>query len=359
MRQTRSQSDTAVVAHSNLSMLESTFARLKKEAEKIGMAAPSFEITSENLGDPDKFGMVEKYYAVRLINPEPIKVEGFAVIGNISHLPTDKDGEEVGIYTTTPGNTIPEKFRGRKNCDHCGYHRRRNETYILKAVEGKKIGEKYYRKGSHIQVGTGCLSKFLDGLSVRRILREVSQYDEALDVLERASGTAGNRQLYSLKYYLGHVAAVIRVDGWVSRSDAFNNRGTIATADRARDSAYILSIHTNYTVADEDIAVAEKAVAWANRLKGENSYEKNITAISHAVAFEPKQIGIAASIVGSYLRASEKRGQGYQNAWYGTLGQIEEIFAKFEMSFETRNHRWGHIFRTTGGAQINCLARSE
>src|SRR5690606_28010233 len=170
-------------------------------------------------------------------------------------------------------------------CDHCGINRDRKQVYVLVNDEGRIV-----------QVGSTCLKDFVGHGDA---LRAADWAEAAAELLDDESLQDRSVRLYDLAAVLRVTSAVIREEGWVSRSAA-SRTGKSATADLV-----VAVIHgkAKVEVTDEDYQLAEDAIAWAAHLQDVgNDYLANLhsLAVSEAIAF--RHIALATSMISAFQR---------------------------------------------------------
>lgn len=282
----------------NMEKFEAQIAKLSRRSEKlIGMPIKPFVFGYEDkeLSDGHKHRVFEV-----MLTAEMPKVDGWTFAARIDH------SQEAGnLLRAVPnlGVEIPEHFRQAEPCcDHCKVRRYRRDTFLIHHAE----------TGEFKQVGHTCLIDFF-GHDVSKI----AKYAELLGYAEACARggeqfVGGDRRWIDVEGFLQHCAAVVRVEGrFVSRKTAMNSDDLTPTAHRAHTNMFAsvrYQVPENERPTDADKAVAAEALAWALALgeKGSlNDYEHNISVIAQSPMMEARAEGLAASIVGSFLRSKE------------------------------------------------------
>lgn len=272
---------------------------------KLGTPPIVLEVKKESVEFEKGIGV--PYVVVDLVGEQP-KLGGWSFAGTINHL------EDGNLVRPLPGVTLDAKYKtAQPLCEHCGYKRRRNDSYVVRSD-----------KGEEKQVGSGCLADFTGHLNPHDIVKAATLLAIAVEACEASKKSHGvldptpgafHRGLVpyiDLKAYLSAVAATIRTHGWVSRKDAFFAKGLkAATADTAINVLFTQTI----AATDEDRLLADKAVQWAENLEPQSEYEEKVKVVagSGSGALQSSQIGVAASIVPVYrqrLKEAVLREQG-------------------------------------------------
>lgn len=266
----------------NLARFKALMLKITRKCERLGFKAIPYHTTGHHFekGRGKIWEMV--------IETPSVKVEGWRFVAVIDH--THETGN---VIRSIPNEEIPDKFRTAEPvCEHCGIRRYRRDTFVLRADNGE----------DYKQVGKTCLVDFLgyDPGKLAQLAEQIGRMRE--DVLGLGGGGT-YVAMFDLETYLEYVAMCIRRFGFVSRKFAYENPDRSATADVARG----MMIYG--TDAEEIIAVdtqnVREALAWAHAFseKPEKSdYEHNVSVIAGSSMIEPRSAGIAASIVGVYMR---------------------------------------------------------
>lgn len=357
-----------VIGDENLSLVKERVAVLNKKAIKKGM--PGIEFKAEQTGEmyaimgkatlqkeppKDLLDLVSivPVYAAR-IETVGVKYAGWRLLGVLSPL----NGSN--LVNEVPGQTIPPDFRDRVNeCDHCGQHRSRIETFVVGHDDGR-VG----------CVGRTCLKDFL-GHSVHGILT-VYELMEATDSDEFWGGGSASHDLY-LETYLAWVASVISVDGWASVSGTKYDGTptcTIAsmcmmgdkpfTMDAARWDAFV----AERSPKPEHVALAQEALVWARTLEGsENNYQANLALLVKGDRIGRKHVGLAASIVSSFqnLKMARTQKAAIKDEWVGEVKQrlLLDVTCVKVIPISGQYGTVGlHILRTPEGHSLTWFASS-
>jgi hypothetical protein len=172
--------------------------------------------------------------------------------------------------------------QGRISCNHCGTSRRRTETFIVRA-DGS---DPAIAAGTYKQVGRNCLESFLGGKSPASIVAQLAWPDVVRTAGEDGEGGWGggsSPRVFQPEIFLAQTAACIRLDGWVSRSQARADADDFGTGRYVQSTAdqvcYLLTPpfggdpRGDWRAAcercrptDADIARGTAALAWARTM---------------------------------------------------------------------------------------------
>lgn len=241
----------------NLDALTERIAKLNKKAVKLATGEITVEITDERdevkrrvddpfEGGPARYEIIDFLYIV-LAGATP-QVEGYIFVATLDHEASEgHESNDVGIRrvptlewrygaeTAAAVEALSLTSYGQADniCDHCGYKRARNQTYLVYEVE----------TGALKQIGSTCLKDYTGAHNPERIA-QWAEYLAALDADltvggdDEGSGLGTGRAAILTQEFLAHVAACIREYGWQSRWDKSYGQPERrhGTADSAQDN---------------------------------------------------------------------------------------------------------------------------
>jgi transcriptional regulator of NAD metabolism len=192
-------------------------------------------------------------------------------------------------------------------------------------------------------VGSNCLADFLGHANPENVAKLFEYLADAVQAGEESEGGFGGGSFthFGLENYLGYVAAVIRVDGWMSRTNArkYNDAGgsTNATADTAWGVMMAVAtgktrdINPKYIPTKEDFARGTSCKEYMQVFmdgemeKGElNDYLYNLNIVCRMGAIDFKTSGIAASIIAT---ATREQGKEIERKKFSNLKETSKFFA--------------------------------
>ncbi|MCK9325804.1 MAG: hypothetical protein M0P69_09945 [Bacteroidales bacterium] len=299
----------------NLEHLQGRIEKLNKRARKLGCQEIQVQVTNEEFIQVGMAGSdfteTVKMLTVTVTGEAPV-IAGWKFVATLQH-------EQTGtILRTVRGEEIPERYReaDASVCEHCNMNRRRKDTYIVRNVETNECK----------QVGRTCLKDFTGHTNPESIARWFDDVLTELDKLtEGSEGGYGEAPRYlETRTYLAHVAACIRLDGWVSKTKAMQDH-CWATAGAAEyymvgwtralrltpgEKAEI----ANLQPVERDFDMADKSIEWARTelaaKANKSDYEHNLDVVMKMDYLGYREQGIAASCVAVYqrkLRRNEER----------------------------------------------------
>lgn len=328
------------VPNQNITALQARIEKLNKRATKIGTEPVALTITSETEETTyktiqGKKMLIEWTYLI-LTGKAPV-IEGFQFMASLDH--TVAQGLENALVTI---NRVPfqgaeleaidlSAYRTAENrCDHCGFQRQRNQTYVLYEIATAKT----------IQVGSTCLRDFTGANNPERIAR----YAEFLAALtgdleiggyEEFGSSDGGREAVSLLGYMTHVATMTREHGYEPRS-----RSDFPTADQAWSNMdnlrYKPKLASEPTEEDRELATA--ALTWVRDELAEqdevNEFEHNLIAVTQSDYMPAKGDGYVAYIIQAYNRAMGKAIERKVEAEVAATSEyIAEQYDRIELTF--------------------------
>lgn len=239
-------------------------------------------------------------------------------------------------------------------CNHCGAIRRRTETFIVR-TDGSDAA---VAAGTYKQVGRNCLEAFLGGQSPAAILGQLGWPEAVRRAGDDEEGGWGNDrgiEAYAPAVFLAWVAAVVRLDGWLSRTAAreHNDAGglRLATADVVHKllgpnlSSESRAERERCQPTDADRVRGAAALDWARALPGDSDYDRNLALVARQETCQSKHLGILASAVPSHTRAlgreverrlRDERASAARAAseYVGTVGERIELQLTIERVIE-------------------------
>lgn len=291
--------------------------RLSKRSVKLVGEKLSLMVVGKHFTDPDTAGRKTRMFEVFVAHPE-VKLNGWRFVARIDH------SQEAGnIVRTLPGMELPAQYRTSEPvCEHCQYKRRRRDTFVVCQEETLE----------YKQIGSGCLRDFTGHIGADKWAKLAELIGEVGN-LHRAAGERGAQgdlqdfRYIDLELFAGYVAQSVMQDGWISKGVA-KETGKVSTHFRAETD-----FHERAEVSDEAKRIAVAAIEWAQGFADApeemNDYQHNAYVIASSGAIEPRQMGIAASIVGVYYTKHAKPAQqtirraDFRNStWQGQPGDV-------------------------------------
>ena len=250
------------------------------------------------------------------------KIDGWDLvcIFDYEHYTDEHDNDLMAVFTNAvPDKVVPERYQNKTeiHCEHCGHNRYRVKSYLVVNEE-----EEYK------EVGSTCLKDFLghdpaNFIWFATIEDKLSDYEEEFGF---DSFGHGDPIAYDLLGILTLTNAMITLNGWTSRGEAYENSSLTATADHVLDYLHkpnkLPSEIIEYSDADKDIA--ERTLEHFRNLPDEdNDYIMNCKKVIILNAVPNKRMGIACSMIQVYKIHLEKelaRANELPSDWFGNLG---------------------------------------
>jgi hypothetical protein len=338
-------------------------ARLQKRGYDVAMVSVKIGefYAVPTPGKPDRI-----YADVELLSPEPPKVDGWEFVAALTHV------EGVGaVLRVCPGAEIKEgelaKYREASpdNCDHCHTRRMRSDTFVIRDQQGNLS-----------QVGRQCLQAYT-GLANPAVLcatAEIlfavsSMLGESEDDGFGGSFGGGPADRYvTIECFLPYVCCGIRIDGWLSRTNARERgREGQSTCDLAF-SAGVYSKPTDrkrYVPEEKDYNLAAAVIEFCEQhfadsdVEKLSDYENSLRVAMASGIAHPKFAGLIASSVGFYQRDLERRARN--ESWAKIIassrfqGKVDErcLFEGLKvLAYRTWEGEWGakHFYSFVDGA---------
>jgi len=290
---------------------------------------------------PDSYKIL--VYGFEIVG-EPLKVPGWTLIGVITYL---DDG--TAALTKAPGyeGKIPKRFYDSTpdHCDHCGYCRRRKETFIL-----------WNGKRKYIQVGRNCLKDFL-GVTGTELERRFDLL-RALGVLFSGREDEGDAGGWTravgpdVPYLVAWGAAVYRKSGWRTAKQVQDEGMGVASAEeavrwartdpqglRGKDRAEYERMQPE----QEDLENADKAIKWITGLAVDpmkDDYLFKLQQLARQQYVPDRMMKITAGLYAAYKRAMEQKSRVRTSSQHvgevGERGTFPGLKLEFKRSFPSQ-----------------------
>lgn len=276
-----------------MGLLEQKLARLAKKAKKAGTS----DIKLVRVGRRTEEDGTQ--ICIVAVEGDPVKYEGYTFLARLDHN-IDPTGNSNIVYTM-PGEELNENQRlASANCEHCGWQRRRKDTFILRKDDD----------GSFIQVGRTCLKDFF-GHDPAEILRRAQYITKVIDNIRAASEPSEayliNRRSVDLQTFLAYVVSCIEVNGWTSGKEAWGDPDKMSTCNQACNSMFCWPYpDPSDRPTKEQVATSELVLEFVKTLDPNRSdFNFNMTQMAKLEIIDFKMTGIAAAMVFCYNRHIE------------------------------------------------------
>lgn len=194
------------------------------------------------------------------------------------------------------------------HCDHCQTDRRRSETFVVRA-DGT---DPAIPAGTRRCVGRSCLAAFLGCQSPAALISSLGWRDLVIasgDDDREGGGWRGEDTHLESVEFLSWTVAVVRIDGWTSRTVA-RASDRPATADlaigllvppngRGAMTEWAARRET-YRPSEADVARAREVLAWARDVPASSDYEQNLRLVANQPALDRGHAGILASAIAAH-----------------------------------------------------------
>lgn len=339
------------IPSSNMGELQEKLKKLNKKADKLGTGSITLTILStetveekipgwtlEN-GEVMEWRTVARDWNTLQIDGETPMLNGWQFIATLIH---GENGTMINRVPTFASEVDLSQYRDAdpSHCDHCGLDRRRVDTFVVYNAE----------TGETKQIGRQCLKDFLGYNDPMAVARQLERIKEFMVDMREGNYTQHSPDMELTTEYLTHVAAMIRLHGWVSRAmaDADYSGMTRATSIEA----YYNMVNYGQTdkngkpiyekVIDEDAEVAKVAFEW-NELHwskdSNNEFEGNMAVAYASEWFNTRTKGFVAYGVQAYLKDQteqiEKAAKAEQapSEWQGEVGK-RQVFEGLTVAAE-------------------------
>jgi len=306
--------------------LETVLRPLQRIAAKLGLTP----ITTEIVGEPrvETKSFIPREYRDRMdsftyarqrvytwlsveINGEVPVLKGWKFLARVEH--RREDGANLVHSHPSAGEEVPEIYRDRRECDHCGHNRYRKDTFIVKHVE----------TGAYKQVGRTCLKDFMGHKNPEALAKYFAGIAEIEDYLKAFTSQASDDDFsevghgfryvpqFQIEEILAFTSAWIRLDGYTSKTQA-REREMVSTAEcvvehygepMRIEKAFGMDV---FKVEYRDYQLAASTLKWLYEKKTTeshlNDYFYNLYTMAESGEVEYKDFGYIVSLIPSYQR---------------------------------------------------------
>jgi hypothetical protein len=218
------------------------------------------------------------------------------------------------------GQELPPRFRkSTPVCDHCGFDRKRKDTYVVFNAE----------TGEFKQVGRQCIKDFLGHVDPNQALSIAAMWQDVETILTGGydpdenddwrewSNDINRGPVMDLNMFVERAVAVVRVFGFVSRKSVMEKGEGYVTSGRVMDHLFptrdqlksdkFVAEMNSTEPTDDDKSKATAAIAWikAHNPDDLNDYMFNLFAATANEIMPFRRAGIVTSLVSAYNRHIE------------------------------------------------------
>ena len=267
------------------------------------------------------------------------KIGGYTFVGVL-----EMTERENLIKKASEDVVVPTIYRTRCECDHCKKSRIRKHTVLLVNTDS----------GEYVQVGRACVKDYIgqDLGDYASYLTFFSSLDEEVEELREKfprhtpSFTFEEIVLQALEY--------TKRFGYKSKQMAYDTN-VVATSTAVYAALNGVTIYgENYEVfdiSDETNAKYEEVVKFVLNLDDSSDYNHNLKVLMSLPYIDNKNLGLAVSAVGSYLRfMAEKQQRESTNAsdYIGAVGDKIEFRSTPKCVYMCQgDYGWTYLYRMT------------
>ena len=319
-----------------ISKLDDKVATIERKIKKQG--GTIVYIKSQPYRQDDK---KDRHYGQEVVDVEveaSYKISGWEFIASLEYV----DGTNL-VKGTGAVENIPEKYVHSNICEHCKTDRARKYTILLRNTE----------TGEFRQVGKSCVKDYI-GVDASKYLSYLSWFDSLESYIESLDGCSGNGEsvAYSVDDIIAQTIAETQHYGYVSKSSAAEHCKESTSSVVYYIETGIVPLYNSersydrYEITDEQKALVNQVVDFILAIENPTDYERNLQVLINTGYATRKNIGLAVSIYGYYLRQTQiakAREATQRSEWVGEIGQRIVITAKPELvtSYETD---YGYVY---------------
>lgn len=262
----------------------------QRQAAKAGLPIPNMREDGLVTGDD------ETQYHRMILTVRADAPGGYQFVGIIEHhldfddLLSNNYKNKVRPMPGCRAAMPPDSATTAPHCDHCGYTRRRDLTYVV-----------MHPNGSTVRVGSTCLDDVLGQKNAAAFVTWLINLDEFLDAAakskpkdvaeepqrrQRREDWLPGKFLLTTLTYIAQVNACVRQHGWVGTGVKGETRPP--TWEHA----------TAITPTGEDIVAAQRMISWARlKLVPQTDFQAAVRAAVMDEQFDARQRSLAAALV--------------------------------------------------------------
>ena len=308
---------------------EDKLAKFTKKFNKYGNGTITYEKSEPRMEEIDH----RKVLVVDITVDASYQISGYEFIALLEWNDSTKCNL---VKSAQPEITIPNEYRFSTSCEHCNTLRMRKYTVLLRNVES----------GEFKQVGKACVKDYL-GRDMTDYASYLSFFDSLDDEHESlCRGGYSATVAFTFDEIVLQTLEYVRRFGYMSKSKSYECEMP-ATSTRIFNA---LNKMTNYygELIEEEYPITESSVEtlglikdWILHLDDSNSdYYYNLKVLMDSSYIENKNLGLAVSAVGSYLREMGKKEDAKREVvsnYVGNVGERIEITTTPECVYEGEN----------------------
>jgi len=239
------------------------------------------------------------------IKGEPPVIHGWRFLAKIEH------GEHGNLVKSFTDDIDRSWHFAEPNCDHCHTSRLRNNTYVIRKVDGSDAK----------QVGGSCLGDFVGEFSrdPEVVMSMYGGLHDAANEFDFDPDRMGGEDCDGVPTRLV-VAATIQVvtedGGYISREKG-ESLGAFSTADVVKDAFW--NKRTKFRLNTDYLTKAEKIIGWLqSQVESDSLWLRNIAVLAGRDFVTVKNVGLLASGYVAWERSLMQKDQDRQSNWLET-----------------------------------------
>ena len=327
--------------------------KIQKFQRKFGKDSITYSKSEPYLETRSEYGVNKKVKVVDVDIEGHYQITGYEFIASLEYI--SKLGKNL-IKKAPNTEEIPLIFRSRNCCDHCNTNRPRKYTVLLKNKE----------TGVWVQVGKDCLKEYL-GVDIEKSAAWFSfwgSFDEYMEEINKSGSFNHHDFYYSIDEVLEQTVAQKNKEGYISKSmviewynknDPEGDLDLTCPFDTTASVIYTIMteqkdfrtgelIRPKYEITDE-IKTEVQTIKDFIMNSESTDYVNNLKTLMEMKDIPCKELGLAASIVGYYIRETKKE---------------EERRIREELPESEKSQFVGNIGdRITVKGQLECVFSAE
>lgn len=312
---------TFTIAYSMLARAEEKVEKFEKKFRKFGGTDFVFTVSSPYYKEVEVDSKKETIKVVDINVSGSYKVGDYEFVASLEFVPAV--GKNI-VRKVSGTEDIPEMYLTRNECDHCMSNRARKYTVLLRSKTD----------GSYIQVGKQCVKDFV-GCDINSYIGYLSSFtglEEDLNTISEMRNYYDTS--FKLDEVLGQAVAEIKANGYVS--NAVINKwfekncfeyDTYYDCPLKTTASVVYNLMTKktsekYDVTDEIMKEVEDVKDFIKNTEDGGDYINNLKIILELGYVERRNVGLAVSMVGYYIRSLEKKKEQEKVSTSSFIGNV-------------------------------------
>ena len=279
-----------------LNLFEDKLASFKKKFAKYGYGEIVYSVSEPR---KEESGEKKGQLVVDVEVEASYKINDYEFVASLEY---SEELKENMIKKPNEGTYVPDIYRTRTFCDHCGVNRSRKYTVLLRNTV----------TGEYVQVGKSCVKDYL-GVDIGNYASYLSFFDDLEDYNDSISGASGVslKQAYDFEDIILQTLEYVKRFGYISKQQAYDS-DAVATSTQVwhainHDKDFYGNImYEEYEISKESKESFADIAEYLNGAGDQSDYVHNLKMLMNMPYIDGKNFGLVVSVVGWFLREKHK-----------------------------------------------------